>query len=267
MPIEKTQAIVLRVTPYSATSHVVTWLTPEHGRIHTLVKGACRPKSAFLGQYDLYYTCEILYYSRENRGMPIARECTPLKPRTPLRANWRAALCAGYTTALTTLGTMPGMPVPGVYRLLDSYLDFISANGARRTLLPWFELMLLADLGFSPRLDSCSLCGNSVHAGSQVYLASRHGGVLCKACRGRPDAGSVRSLSSPVLAMLSAWQRGGTPKAAHATACPEEPWLETLEVLGMLLSEHLGDAPPLRIRVAELLGRRAHPPVGEEESP
>jgi DNA repair protein RecO len=257
MPIEKTDAIVLRVSPFSATSHVVTWLTPDHGRVNTLVKGACRPKSAFLGQYDLHYTCELLYYSREQRGMPIARECTPLKTRTPLRTNWRAALCAGYTSALTIQGTMPGQPVPGVYRLLARFLDFLADHGAQRTLLPWFELMLLSDLGFSPRFDSCSLCGSQVPAGSSAGLASRHGGVLCRSCRGRPDAGQVLPLSVSVLAMLSAWQRGESPRTAHATTCPDGPWLETLEVLGMLLAEHLGETLPSRTRVASMMERRA----------
>jgi DNA repair protein RecO (recombination protein O) len=256
MPIEKTDAIVLRVSPFSATSHVVTWLTPDRGRILTLVKGACRPKSPFLGQYDLHYTCELLYYTREHRGMPIARECAPLKTRTPLRANWRAALCAGYAGGLTILGTMPGQPVPDVYNLLDRFLDFLAHHGAQRTLLPWFELKLLADLGFSPRFDSCSLCGRHVSSGSEAGLAARHGGVLCHSCRGRQDAGPVRSLSIPVLAMLAAWQRGNTPRTAYATTCPEEPWLETLEVLGMLLVEHLGETPALRPRVATLLESR-----------
>lgn len=256
MPIEKTDAIVLRVSPFSATSHVVTWLTPDHGRINTLIKGACRPKSAFLGQYDLHYTCELIYYSREQRGMPIARECTPLKTRTPLRTKWQATLCAGYACGLTTLCTMPGQPVPGVYRLLDRFLDFLSVHGAQRTLLPWFELMLLSDLGFTPRFDSCSLCGQQLPAGSKVGMACRHGGVLCKTCSTRPDAGRMLPLSVSVLAMLSAWQRGESPRTAHATACPDEPWLETMEALGMLLAEHLGETLPLRSRVASLLEKR-----------
>ena len=51
----KSEAICLDIRPWSRTSHVVEWLTP-HGKIRTLVKGAVRPKSAFLGQYDLNYT-------------------------------------------------------------------------------------------------------------------------------------------------------------------------------------------------------------------
>jgi phosphoesterase RecJ-like protein len=57
----KTLGIVLSIRPWSQTSHVVTWLT-LNGVITTLVKGALRPKSAFIGQYDLFYTCELVYY-------------------------------------------------------------------------------------------------------------------------------------------------------------------------------------------------------------
>ena len=46
--IVKTQGIVLAVYPWSQTSHVVTWLTPDHGPVTTLVKGAVRAKSAFV---------------------------------------------------------------------------------------------------------------------------------------------------------------------------------------------------------------------------
>ena len=59
----KTEAICLDIRPWSRTSHVVRWMTPD-GPVTTVVKGAVRPKSAFLGQYDLNYTCEIVYYSR-----------------------------------------------------------------------------------------------------------------------------------------------------------------------------------------------------------
>ena len=38
--IIKTEGIVLAIRPWSRTSHIVTWLTPDHGCVTTLVKGA-----------------------------------------------------------------------------------------------------------------------------------------------------------------------------------------------------------------------------------
>ena len=79
--IAKTEAIVLRIFLFSRTSHIVAWLAEDGTRLTTSIKGAVRPKSAFLGQYDLFYTCELLYYEREHAGVHVARECSPLAPR------------------------------------------------------------------------------------------------------------------------------------------------------------------------------------------
>ena len=98
--IVKTQGIVLAVHPWSRTSHVVTWLTPDHGPVTTLVKGAVRAKSAFLGQYDLFYTCDLLYYARASGDLHALREVTPRNLREHLRGDWRATVLAGYAADL-----------------------------------------------------------------------------------------------------------------------------------------------------------------------
>ena len=43
--IARTEGLVLRIMPFSRTSQVVAWFTPDCGRMATLVKGAQRPKS------------------------------------------------------------------------------------------------------------------------------------------------------------------------------------------------------------------------------
>ena len=96
--IIKTQGIVLAIRPWSQTSHVVTWLTPDHGPVTTLVKGAVRAKSAFLGQYDLFYRCDLLYYARASGDLHALREVTPRNLRERLRGDWprkygRVATC------------------------------------------------------------------------------------------------------------------------------------------------------------------------------
>ena len=89
----KTEAVCLRIYPWSRTSHIVHWLTP-HGRLATVVKGATRPKSAFLGQYDLNYTCEIVYYLGSRGDLHALRECSPENARASLRGNLAALLLA-----------------------------------------------------------------------------------------------------------------------------------------------------------------------------
>ena len=127
--IIKTQGIVLTVHPWSRTSHVVTWLTPDHGPVTTLVKGAVRPKSAFLGQYDLFYTCDILYYARATADLHALREVTPCTFRENLRGRWRETALAGYAAGLVK-DLAPANPEAAAwFSFLDSLLTRLENMG------------------------------------------------------------------------------------------------------------------------------------------
>ena len=121
--IIKTQGIVLSIHPWSQTSHVVTWLTPDHGPVTTLVKGAVRAKSAFLGQYDLFYRCDLLYYARASGDLHALREVTPRSMRTHLRGDWRATALAGYAADLVRELAPPGDESSAWFDFLDAYLE------------------------------------------------------------------------------------------------------------------------------------------------
>ena len=88
--IIKTTAIPLAYYPYSSTSRIVHWLTRHHGKVSTLLKGALRPKSPFLGEYELFGTSELLYFAHRPHVLHTAKECALLHPRDAFRTDWRA---------------------------------------------------------------------------------------------------------------------------------------------------------------------------------
>ena len=148
----KTEAVCLAIHPWSRTSHVVRWMTPD-GPLVTLVKGAVRPKSAFLGQYDLNYTCEIVYYARGKGDIHALRECTPLKPRERLRGDYRALVLAGYMRAQVAALTPHGPDAADWLELLEDALDALPRPDGVRALVQ-FELRVLALAGLSPELEA-----------------------------------------------------------------------------------------------------------------
>ena len=157
--IDKSDAIVMRIFPFSRTSHIVSWLAEDGSQIVTSVKGATRSKSAFLGQYDLFYTCELLYYTHASNGVHIARECTPLVCREKLRTNWRAEQCASWFTALAYTLASNNTADPALYRLLAETLDFVSASDYAPPPIVFarFEAKILDLAGISPNFSSCPL--------------------------------------------------------------------------------------------------------------
>lgn len=247
----KTEATVLRIHPFSHTSHMVVWLTEDGRRLVTPVKGAARPKSPFLGQYDLFYACELLYYARERDGIHVARECEPLRRRDGLRTNWRAERCASWFAALADLVSDAGTPFPGLYRLLNETLDVLDAlpGAPSPALFARFEAKLLAEAGLRPNFAPCPACGPDApppRAPLRFHLAD--GKLLCPVHGGssvedEPLAPVVRLPraavdlyaqleASPSIGEASGFARGAPPATAAL-----------LRFLGLFLHYHLPDAP------------------------
>lgn len=152
--IIRCEAICLSIIPWSKTSHVVTWLT-TCGKVTTVVKGAERPKSAFLGQYDLNYTCEILYYARSKGDLHALRECVGVNRRDELRNDYRALAFAGYARYLIDHLVPQGPEAEEWYELLSRTLDALPAEqDALITSFLAFELEVLHLLGLEPEIEA-----------------------------------------------------------------------------------------------------------------
>jgi DNA repair protein RecO (recombination protein O) len=269
--IAKTEAIALRIAPFSNTSHVVTWLTPTHGRIATVIKGACRPKSPVFGQYDLGYLCELLFYERDHNGIHIVKECSTIDSRGHCRGNWQLTAAIGYLCHLASVATPDGAHAPDVYHLLEGTLNRVADRGTpgdRDTepppavplsptlpapsapsdlspLLFWFELQLLELLGIPPQLQRCTACHQS-SLPSLTTFSARSGGAVCTACVSKGRTSANTPLPGDALAMLRRWQTAPTFEVLTTIAWTRPQQQQIRSLLGAFLIHHLDLAPECR---------------------
>lgn len=256
MKIEKTQALALRIMPYANTSHIVLWLTEAGERLATMVKGACRPKSAFLGQYDLFAACELLYYRRDGAGMHLARECALVTPRAELRRDWRAFGGASYVSHLILGSSMEGQCDAAAYPLADIALNAFATAGARQEILFWFELQWLGHMGLAPQLRQCSRCRKPLPEAANALHWSREG-IVCPGCVKRaaaptPGAG-LMPLPPDILAILRRWQEQPQAHVLTTTQCSARQFLEFERILGSLMAYHVDDNPKCRNIALQLM--------------
>lgn len=155
----KTEAICLDIRPWSRTSHVVSWFTPS-GKVTTVVKGAVRPKSLFLGQYDLNYTCDIVYYARAKGELHALRECVPVERHDVLRSDYRKLALAGYFRRLVAELTPQGEECRTWFKVLSAALGRLVGWSADQMnnesfveFLLEFELKVLGLSGLAPNFS------------------------------------------------------------------------------------------------------------------
>ena len=234
--IIKTEGIVLAIRPWSRTSHIVTWLTPDHGCVTTLVKGAVRPKSAFLGQYDLFYTCDLLYYARATADLHALRETTPRIFRENLRGRWRETALAGYAAGLVKDLAPANGEAADWFSFLDDLLSRLENMGRTHPCasaiqeLVRLEMDILKLAGWSPDFS-----GMDPHANWTPFAIDR----------GRCGEGTRTVRLSPrTVALLS---------RPDAPGYPAETTEDAVRFLGVFLSYHLDTPPDVRRSLVKLL--------------
>jgi len=210
--IIRATAIPLAVFPYSSTSRIVHWITRHHGKVSTLLKGALRPKSPFLGEYALFSTSELLYFAKHTDTLHTGKECALLQNRSAFRTNWRAMQTASYLSALFSKTTPEEAPSSELFELFEELLDLAEEYGSFPQFLLWAEFQFCSHHGQTPNLKNCVLCTSE----KALRFCASQGGVICSTCA---KARKLPTLGSPpdILAILRTWQAADHPAAVIHT--------------------------------------------------
>lgn len=236
---------------------MATWLSPTFGRLATAVKGAQRARSLFLGQMDLFYTCELLFYSREHHGVHIARECTPLHPRSPLRDNWRSCAAASFAADTALRISHPGEQVQPLFALISRMLDYWCDCTATIPDVLWMELHLLSCLGLAPALQHCPRCRRAYASAPSacVYFSPQDGGLVCPDCRTR-RADALEPLAPAARLALESLRQANDPSSIPADLRKTADWRQPAQLLESFLNYHLDISARSRILALQILSRK-----------
>lgn len=236
--IEKTEAVPLVWYEVSNTSRIVHWFTRAHGRVATLIKGALRPRSPFLGQYDLHGTSELLFYSREHDDLHIAKECSLLAPRLRLRSDWRAHAAASSLASILLRCSPPLASAPLLFADFTRALDALEKGLPSPVVQHWAELRMCAELGIEPQLGTaCVHCSAPLAREAGLGFSSPRGGLLCAACLESGDSG--HTISGAAVALLRRLQQAASPDSLASLRTHAGQDRELHVVLGRFLAYHL----------------------------
>lgn len=242
--IAKTEAIPIRISPFGGTSHIVTWITPEYGKISTVIKGAQRPKRMGGGQYDIGYICELLFYEREFNGLHTFKECVALDARTSMRGQWRKTALTSYLCLLTGNASLPFLQMPILYQNLLYALDALEDSTRLAMIMIWFECQLLSLHGTTPQLQRCTVCRQ--HATEEpILLSPQAGGLICPACNAKRRL-QTHTIRMHTLQTLQLLQRTQTPEPFADSEQYELIPDEGIEAMGSIMTQWMDIAPHAR---------------------
>ena len=154
---ERATGIILRTRAFTETSLIVNWLTPDLGRVHTVAKGARRPKSPFRGKLDLFYGADFSFQRSRRSELHTLREVVLRETHATLRRELDWLQQASYCAALVEQTTEKETPLPEIYELMRGFLAALPLTPPQPQTVFAFELKLLGQLGLQPDLGDAHL--------------------------------------------------------------------------------------------------------------
>lgn len=198
MQLVSSEAIVLDVFDLHEVDRIVTLLTPRHGRVKGVAKGARRKYSRFAGQLQALATVEATWFAKQDREL-VRLSSLELK-RSPerLAKDLDSLLVGGYLADHMLEFAQENEESRHFYRLLDSAVEALLGGIEPRLVARYFEVWTLRLAGIFPVPLECPQCGRRF---SEVGAGLPRGevGLVCRACHHAvPD----EVVSPEVLAFL-----------------------------------------------------------------
>ena len=190
--LTKDLAICIRATDYSETSQVLVFFTRLSGKISAIAKGSKRQKSAFQGPIELFASGRIVYTQAAGGGLATLTEFDQQGRFTHLSQNYYAMNCALFVAELMNNLTDEYDPHPELFdKLLQFFINGQHAETIEEhlSLLIFFQLSLLSEVGLQPILKNCVNCKRLfTQDWKSCYFSTGANGLLCGDCENNfPD--------------------------------------------------------------------------------
>lgn len=212
----RVEAVVLRHADWGEADRLLALYSLQRGKMRVVAKGARRIRSRKAGHLEPF-TRVSLQLAR-GRDLPIVTQAETVDAYLNIREDLGRTGLAAYVVEMLDRFTYEDETESApIYTLLTDTLSRIAANENAWLAVRYYEVHLLAYLGFRPRLFECANCGEKIQAVDQ-YFSPAAGGVLCPRCgAGLPGAIPV---SVEALKFLRHFQRSAYPLALRAKPVP-----------------------------------------------
>lgn len=174
---DRLHGLVWKRSDFRESSRLITLLTPEHGRLVVLGKGAHRSNSQCLGRIDLFNSVAVKI---SGGTLPVLHRVRLLHEPRGLRSVPRFQ-AASYLAELFDPAFLPGRADAILFELLTGGLKLLERCpiAAIPQIVCGIELRYLDTQGHCPTLTACTQCGapaasTPLHAGRQGLFCADH---------------------------------------------------------------------------------------------
>lgn len=206
----QTEAIVIKKTKLREADRILTLYTPDMGKIQAVAKGVRRTKSKMAGHLEMLTHSQISLARGRNLDTIIGSQT--INSFLPVKNDLWLTSYALYATELVNLFTAERDENLPLFDLLIATIKRLCDNHKTELVLRYFELHLLAKVGYRPQLQRCVICHKPLQP-TVNHFSPVSGGILCPDCA--PKQPASFSISVNALKILRLMQNSDYKTASR----------------------------------------------------
>ena len=211
----KTEGVVLKHSYIGEADALLTFCTPDRGKLRAVARGVRRPKSRLAGHLEPLTYCTMML--AEGRTLDVVSGCEALDSFQSIKSDLWLLSCGLYAADLTDRLSAEGAENQPLFRLLLNALRSLAGGVDPALVLRYFEFHSLACSGYLPELWECALCHRKLEATTN-YFSPAAAGLLCPNCRGKE--GLDRPTSVDCVKVLRFFTQNECPALARLRLKP-----------------------------------------------
>lgn len=210
----RTEAIIMKRRDLGEADRILTLLTPDHGKIDVVAKGARKPSSRKTGHVELFMRSDVLI--AKGRSLDVLVQADMLESYLPIREDLIRGAYANYVVELLDRFTYEGDEhhVSGFYILLHETLYRLAYDADVRRVVRYYEFKLLNAVGYRPELLECVIMHEPLMPKDQ-FFSFTEGGVVSP--EGAPHTSGLIRLPVSTLKVMRHMQRSKYKQVARLT--------------------------------------------------
>jgi DNA repair protein RecO (recombination protein O) len=182
MTVHISPAIIMRTWEFGESDLMVSFFTPEGGRLKGVAKGARKSRQRFANCLDLFCLTRLEYERRREEGLYFLHSGKLIHAFPGLRSDFLALSLASYMIELTEILFPVGVTAKRMFDLLHAALSALHEEKQIDSFRILFEAKAMTLGGYGIDLSRCCVCGRTYQGEGRAVFKQGSGGIACLKC-------------------------------------------------------------------------------------
>lgn len=228
----------MRVKEFGESDLLVTFFTPDRGRLKGVAKGARRSRKRFVNCLDIFSLVNLEYDPKRKGDLCFIHSGKLIEAYSGLRKDFAALSGASYVVELTEILFPWALPDRDIFEVLKRTFHLL-ASGERTDLIAvLFELIAMSRGGYGINLEKCCVCGRIYKGEGDAVFRPEKGGIACLKCQ--QITALTPKISPNTVDVIRRMQSKSIAGIEERRITYEETLMELKPVLKLHREYHLG---------------------------